>query len=432
MAENTNRLRRKIFSLCEEFFEQTHAHHELIPGKDYLPATAKLLHTQDLIALVDASLDLWLTTGRYAKDFETQLSQRLFPAAKVLLVNSGSSANLVAVSSLGAPKPGDEIITVAAAFPTTVNPLFQNQWVPVFVDVDEKTMNALPEKIMEAQTSRTRAVILAHTLGNPYRADILKQWCQKEGLFFIEDCCDALGATIDNQPVGSFGHFSTFSFYPAHQITMGEGGAVICHDHMLAKIAKSFRDWGRDCWCETGKDNTCGKRFNWSLGDLPEGYDHKYIYSNIGYNLKLTDMQAAIGYSQLSHLNEFVEKRRANFNFLREGIKSSPLLSQKLIPIKPTAGTNPSWFGFAMYCADGISRNKLVRFLENNKTGTRMVFAGNLTKQPAYKDKIFRVHGSLQNTDKIMNQAFWIGVHPRLGKAQLAYILEQLEAGVKK
>jgi CDP-6-deoxy-D-xylo-4-hexulose-3-dehydrase len=326
---------------------------------------------------------------------------------------------------------GDEVITVAAGFPTTVNPIVQNGWIPVFIDVDETTINALPAQIMAARTAKTRAVVLAHTLGNPYRADIIADWCKKEGLFLIEDCCDALGATIQNKPVGCFGDFATSSFYPAHHITMGEGGAVMSKDGRFKKIAESIRDWGRDCWCEPGKDNTCNKRFCWKLGDLPDGYDHKYIYSHVGYNLKVTDMQAALGISQLNKVGSFIEARRNNWNYLYQGIKSSPTLSKYFRPVKATAETNPSWFGFPLYCSEGLHREKIVSGLEERKVGTRLLFAGNLTKQPAYKNVNYRVHGDLTNTDNIMKNMFWIGVHPALDKIKMNYMLEQLENVIK-
>ncbi len=357
-------------------------------------------------------------------------------------MNSGSSANLVAISSLGSPdlknygfeplKPGDEVLTVAAGFPTTVNPIIQNGWVPVFVDVDTQTINALPETLMAAKTPKTRAVVLAHTLGNPYRADVIAEWCKKENLFLVEDCCDALGATIGPTPIGSFGEYSTCSFYPAHHVTMGEGGAVMSRDGRFKKIAESIRDWGRDCWCEPGKDNTCNKRFGWKLGDLPDGYDHKYIYSHVGYNLKVTDMQAALGISQLKKVDGFIASRRFNWHYLNDAIQKSPILSRNFTPVKATEGTSPSWFGFPLYCRESLNREKVVSSLEERKIGTRLHFAGNLTKQPAYKNVNYRVSGSLENTDRIMRQLFWIGVHPGLDKKRMDYMLEQLEAVAKQ
>lgn len=438
---NKNTARTSVIELAKTCFLQEQKAKEFIPGETYIPVTAKVVDEQDLAHLVDASLDMWLTAGRYAREFEAQFGKYFGRTTKSLLVNSGSSANLVAISALGSHelekfghKPltaGDEVITVAAGFPTTVNPIVQNGWIPVFVDVDQTTINALPETIMNARTSKTKAVVLAHTLGNPYRADLLAEWCKKEGLFLIEDCCDALGATIQNKPVGSFGEYATSSFYPAHHITMGEGGAVMSKDGRFKKIAESIRDWGRDCWCEPGRDNTCNKRFCWKLGDLPEGYDHKYIYSHVGYNLKVTDMQAALGISQLNKVDRFVEARRENWNYLYNGIKSSPILAKYFTPVEATPETNPSWFGFPMYCNEKLNREKIVANLEERKIGTRLLFAGNLTKQPAYKNVNFRIHDNLKTTDHIMKSLFWIGVHPALDKARMNYTLEQLESIVK-
>lgn len=429
--------RMAVIAAAKNYFTEHSKLPEFIAGESYIPVTAKVVDEHDLGYLIDASLDMWLTAGRYARDFESTFGKYFGRSTKSLLVNSGSSANLVAISSLGSHeldgmgyKPmqaGDEVITVAAGFPTTVNPILQNNWVPVFVDIDAKTLNALPEKIMAAKTSRTRAVVLAHSLGNPYRADQLAEWCKKEGLFLIEDCCDALGATIKDQPVGSYGDYATSSFYPAHHITMGEGGAVMSRDGRFKKIAESIRDWGRDCWCEPGKDNTCKKRFGWTLGDLPPGYDHKYVYSHIGYNLKVTDMQAALGMSQLNKVEHFISERRKNWKTIYDGIKSSPILKENFIPVEPTPDTNPSWFGFPMYANDRLNREKVVATLEEKKVGTRLFFAGNLTKQPAYKNGKFRVHGELTNTDQVMKSLFWIGVHPALTAPRIQYMLEQLE-----
>jgi CDP-4-dehydro-6-deoxyglucose reductase, E1 len=437
LPEETDEARLAVIRAAQEYYRSKNKPPEFIPGKTYIPVTAKVVDADDLAYLVDASLDMWLTAGRYGREFESQFSGFFGRTTKSLLVNSGSSANLVAVGSLGSPElnkiglkplePGDEVLTVAAGFPTTVNPIVQNGWVPIFIDVDATTLNALPEKLMEARTSKTRAVVLAHTLGNPYRSDIVAEWCKKEGLFLIEDCCDALGSTIKDQPVGSFGDYATCSFYPAHHITMGEGGAVMSKDGRFKKIAESLRDWGRDCWCEPGKDNTCKKRFGWNLGDLPDGYDHKYIYSQIGYNLKVTDMQAAIGLSQLNKVEKFVDARRKNWKYLYDGIQSSPKLKKHFTPVEPTAETNPSWFGFPLYCSDELSREKVVSTLEDNKVGSRLLFAGNLTKQPAYKNVKFKIHGSLENTDRIMKKLFWLGVHPALNQKKMNYMLEQLE-----
>ncbi|MFZ9595464.1 MAG: lipopolysaccharide biosynthesis protein RfbH [Bdellovibrionia bacterium] len=440
-TNENNPLRSQILSLSRVFFQESLRAKEFIPGESYVPVTAKVMDGDDLAHLVDASLDLWLTAGRFSREFEARLPTLFSRKTSALLVNSGSSANLIAVSSLGAQmlpglklrplEKGDEVITAAAAFPTTVNPIIQNQWVPVFVDVEQRTMNVSLEALQAARTPKTRAVVLAHTLGNPFRADRIAQWCQEEGLYLVEDCCDALGATIGDAPVGSFGEFATLSFYPAHHVTMGEGGAVIPKDGRWRRVAESLRDWGRDCWCEPGVDNTCKKRYEWSLGELPCGYDHKYTYSNIGYNLKATDMQAALGLSQLKKLSGFVQRRRENWKSLEAGIKTSKLLTEHLTPIVPTEETNPSWFGFPMYCSGALDRDKLVRLLEQKKVGTRLVFGGNLTKQPAYKSAVYRVSGELKVTDQIMRKAFWVGVHPALGDRQIQYVLEVLEQCVR-
>ncbi len=435
--------REEIFSAATKYFARNHGPKAFVPGESYIPPSGKVLEADDLVALMDASLDLWLTAGRFAKEFEAEIPKWMNRRTSALLVNSGSSANLVAVSALSAPmmekvgkprlKPGDEVITVAAGFPTTVNPIVQTGLKPVFVDVDFATMDATLERIQEAFVpGKTKAVVIAHTLGNPYRADLVAEWCAKEGLYLVEDCCDALGAQIQNgqggeAPAGSFGELATLSFYPAHHITMGEGGAVIAKDGRIRKVAESMRDWGRDCWCEPGKDNTCGKRFGWQLGGLPDGYDHKYTYSNVGYNLKATDMQAAIGLSQLKKAGRFIEARRQNWKALYEGVKSSPRLRERLVPVEPTPGTNPSWFGFPMHCAPGIDREKLVASLEEARVGTRLLFAGNLVRQPAYQGVDYRVVGELKNTDEIMKRSFWVGVHPGIDAARVEYMLEAME-----
>lgn len=441
--EKMNELRGKILDLCREYFRETpHANPQFMAGESYIPVTAKVLAERDLELLIESSLDLWLTAGRFATAFEEKLPAYFERKMRAIFVNSGSSANLVAVTSLTSPllskygmrplQKGDEVLTVAAGFPTTVNPILQNGLTPVFVDVDLKTLNADPEVLMQAVGPKTRAIVLAHTLGNPYRADILRDFCDKNKLYLIEDCCDAFGATIQGKPAGSFGEYATLSFYPAHHITTGEGGAVLSKDVRFKKIAESMRDWGRDCWCEPGQDNTCNKRFGWKLGQLPAGYDHKYTYSQIGYNLKSTDMQAALGIAQLEKVEGFVQARRENWNYLRKGIASSPLLSEYLRPVEATEGTEPSWFGFVLHCSESIQRTPLTRFLEEKKVGTRLVFAGNLLRQPAYQDIESRVVGELTNTDFIMDKTFWIGVHPGLTQAKMNYMLEQLEAGIKK
>lgn len=438
--------REQIFSEARKFFHANHAPKPFVAGQTYIPPSGKVLDEEDLTSLLDASLDLWLTTGRYGAQFEAELPKWMNRKVKALFVNSGSSANLVAFSALSAPmmdemkkprlKLGDEVITVAAGFPTTVNPIVQTGMRPVFVDVNFETLDTSLESIQAAYVKgKTKAVFIAHTLGNPYRADKIAEWCAQEGIYLIEDCCDALGAEIESAqgwaPAGSFGDFSTLSFYPAHHITTGEGGAVLPKDGRLRKVAESMRDWGRDCWCEPGKDNTCGKRFGWQLGTLPDGYDHKYTYSNIGYNLKGTDMQAALGVSQLKKAHGFVEKRRANWQALYDGVKSSKILREKLQPVEPTKGTKPSWFGFPVHCAPGLNREKLVAALEEKKVGTRLLFAGNLVRQPAYQNVDFRVVGDLNNTDEIMKRTFWVGVHPGVDAARIEYMLSALESCVK-
>lgn len=439
--------REEVFEAARRVFRQENGPTKaFVAGETYIPPSGKVVDEDDLTALIDASLDMWLTTGRFGIAFEKAIAKEFERKVAGLLVNSGSSANLVAVSSLGAPmlkqvnqtplERGAEVITVAAGFPTTVNPIIQNGWIPVFVDVDLETANTTLERIQNARTSKTRAVVIAHTLGNPYRSDLISEWCQKEGLYLIEDCCDALGSTIDTEKgtrrVGSFGDYSTVSFYPAHHITMGEGGAVLARDPRLRRVAESMRDWGRDCWCEPGQDNTCGKRFSWKLGDLPEGYDHKYTYTNIGYNLKVTDMQAALGMSQLKKVDHFISKRKANWKVLAEGIESSPALQEHFQVVQPTPQTSPSWFGFAIHCRPHVNRTQVTRSLEEAKVGTRLLFGGNLTKQPAYQGVDYRVCGGLENTDTIMNQSFWIGCHPALDETHLTYVLEQLEKSVSK
>jgi CDP-6-deoxy-D-xylo-4-hexulose-3-dehydrase len=435
--------REQVLDSARAYFRANLQPKPFVPGETYIPPSGKLMDEEDLAALIDSSLDMWLTAGRFAREFEAELPKWMNKKVGALMVNSGSSANLVAVSSLTAPmmesvkkprlKAGDEVITVAAGFPTTVNPIVQTGLRPVLVDVELSTMDATLELLQEAYVpGKTKAVVIAHTLGNPYRADKVAEWCAKEGMYLIEDCCDALGAEIGEAPAGSFGDFSTLSFYPAHHITTGEGGAVMSKDGRLKKVAESMRDWGRDCWCEPGKDNTCGKRFGWQLGDLPEGYDHKYTYSNVGYNLKGTDMQAALGLSQLKKAKGFIEARRRNWKTLYDGVKSSPLLRERLTPVEPTAGTKPSWFGFPMHVAPGIDREKLVASLEEKKVGTRLLFAGNLVRQPAYKGVDYRVVGELKNTDEIMKRSFWTGVHPSIDDQRIRYMLETLESCLKK
>ena len=400
----------------------------IVPGQDYIPVTGKVLDEDDILMGVDSILDAWLTAGRYSEEFERRLA-RYMGSRFSFLVNSGSSANLLAFYALTSPKlgenaikPGDEIITVAAGFPTTINPMLQYGCIPVFLDIDMPTYNIKADQIESAITPKTKAIMLAHTLGNPFNLDIVMAVAKKYNLWVIEDDCDSLGATYNDKKTGTFGDLATLSFYPAHHITMGEGGAVLVNNGQLKKITESFRDWGRDCWCPPGKDNTCGERYCQKLGDLPEGYDHKYTYSHIGFNLKATDMQAAVGLSQLNKADSFIEKRRVNHNLFYNMLK--PLEEYFILP-KPTENSNPSWFGFMLTIRDGvnINRNKLVEYLENNKIGTRLLFGGNLTKQPAYKNSNYRILNSLENTDKIMNDGFWVGVWPGLNDLHYEYIV---------
>jgi len=405
---------------------------KIIPRENYIPVTGKVLDEDDIMLGVDSMLDAWLTTGRYSEEFERKLA-RYMGSRFSFLVNSGSSANLLAFYALTSPKlgdraikPGDEIITVAAGFPTTINPMLQFGCIPVFLDIDIPTYNIKAEQIESAITPKAKAIMLAHTLGNPFNLDIVMSVAKKYNLWVIEDDCDSLGATYNDKKTGTFGDLATLSFYPAHHITMGEGGAVLVNNAQLKKITESFRDWGRDCWCPPGKDNTCGERYCQGLGDLPEGYDHKYTYSHIGFNLKATDMQAAVGLSQLRKADAFIEKRRVNHKLLYNKLK--PLEEYFILP-EATENSNPSWFGFMLTIRNGskIKRNQLVEFLENNKIGTRLLFGGNLTKQPAYKYSNYRVFNSLENTDKIMNDGFWLGVWPGLEEEHYEYILKVIK-----
>jgi CDP-6-deoxy-D-xylo-4-hexulose-3-dehydrase len=409
----------------------------IVPGESYIPVTGKVLDEDDILLGVDSMLDAWLTAGRFSDEFERRLASYVGSRFS-FLVNSGSSANLLAFYALTSPKlgeraikPGDEIISVAAGFPTTINPMLQFGCTPVFLDIDIPTYNIKADQIESAITPKTKAIMLAHTLGNPFNLDIVMQIAKKYNLWVIEDDCDSLGATFNGKKTGTFGDLATLSFYPAHHITMGEGGAVLVNNAKLKKITESFRDWGRDCWCPPGKDNTCGERYCQKLGDLPEGYDHKYTYSHIGFNLKATDMQAALGISQLKKADSFIEKRRLNHNLLLKKLK--PLEEHFILP-EPTFNSDPSWFGFMLTIRNGnrINRNDLVEYLEKNKIGTRLLFGGNLTKQPAYKNSNYRILNSLENTDKVMNDGFWLGVWPGLNDQHYDYIVEKINQFMSK
>jgi CDP-6-deoxy-D-xylo-4-hexulose-3-dehydrase len=432
--DEANFLRNDILNRAKEFYKLKSGNKKFIPGKTYIPASGKVVDEDDLSNLIDASLDMWLTSGRYGDEFEKKFSEFL-GIKYTSLVNSGSSANLVAVTALTSHKlgekrlkPGDEVITVAAGFPTTVAPIIQNGLVPVFVDVELGTYNINIEELERAISSKTKAIVLAHTLGNPFNLNKVMQFTEKYNLWVIEDNCDALGAKYEGKFTGTFGHISTYSFYPAHHITMGEGGAVVTNDLELHNIIRSIRDWGRDCICPPGKDNFCGKRFTQQHGQLPMGYDHKYVYSHFGYNLKVTDMQAAIGVSQLKKLPEFIEKRRENYRRLYEGLKE---LEEYLILPEPTENSEPSWFGFPITLKEDtkLDRNSLIKFLEERKIGTRLLFAGNMLKQPLFTENQvkYRVIGELRNTDIVMNNTFWIGVWPGIDDKQIEYIVEKFK-----
>jgi CDP-4-dehydro-6-deoxyglucose reductase, E1 len=431
MSNRAEQLREQIRALTAEYHAVAFPAKKFVPGSSMVPVSGKVIGADDICSVVDSALDGWFTTGRFAKEFERKLA-RFFGLRSASLVNSGSSANLVALSALTSPKlgdrqlrPGDEVITVAAGFPTTVNPILQNRLVPVFLDVTLPTYEIDVTRLEEARSERTKAVMIAHTLGNVFNLDAITAFCKKYNLWLVEDCCDALGSTYKGQKVGTFGDIATVSFYPAHHITMGEGGAVLTDKPALQVLIDSFRDWGRDCWCEPGFDNTCGKRFDWQLGTLPCGYDHKYTYSHVGYNLKATDMQAALGVSQIAKLPEFIERRRANFKYLRSALES---LSEFLILPEAGANSDPSWFGFpiAVKTDAPFTRDQLTQSLEAQKIGTRLLFAGNLLRQPAYEGYEYRVVGELTNTDFVMNQVFWIGVFPGLTTEMLDFIAKTM------
>ena len=428
----TENLRQQITKLVEEYAELAFAPKAFEPGQSVIPPSGKVIGAKELQLMVEASLDGWLTTGRFNEMFQKRLANFL-GIKHLITVNSGSSANLIAFNTLTSPKlgeraikKGDEVIGVAAGFPTTVNPIVQFGAIPVFVDVDMATHNINADLIEAAITPKTKAIMLAHTLGNPFNLGKVKEICEKYNLWLVEDCCDALGSTYDGQVVGTFGDIATLSFYPAHHITMGEGGAVFTNNDQLKKIAESFRDWGRDCYCEPGRDNTCGKRFGQQFGSLPGGYDHKYVYSHLGYNLKITDMQAACGLAQIDRLEGFISKRKVNFKLLKERLST---LTDYLILPETTPNSDPSWFGFPVTLTEnaGTMRVDLTKYLAQNNIGTRLLFAGNLIHQPYFKEVKHRVVGELTNTNRTMNDTFWLGIYPGLDKEHFDYVGDKFE-----
>ena len=424
-------LRHEILELVSQYYDVAFADGDFVPGETHVPVSGRTFDNDELLHLVDSSLDFWLTTGRYAAQFERSLARAL-GTRHALLCNSGSSANLLAVSALTSPKlgdrrlePGHEVITVSAGFPTTVNPIVQNGLVPVFVDVELETYNVDVRFLEEALSPKTRAVMIAHTLGNPFDLDTVVAFAREHDLWVIEDNCDALGSRYRDQFTGTFGDLATLSFYPAHHITMGEGGAVLARTPVLKVLVESFRDWGRDCWCAPGEDDTCGQRFSWQLGELPYGYDHKYVFSHVGYNLKVTDMQAAIGVAQLAKLDEFTAARKRNWRTLYDGFK--PLEDVFILP-RATQHSDPSWFGFLLTVRDDapFAREELLGYLNERKIGTRLLFGGNLVRQPAYERVPHRVVGELRNADVVMTSSFWLGVYPALTQPMLEYVVESV------
>ena len=428
-------IRQQILELSAEYAAERWQPSAFVPGQTPVPVSGKVFDGHEVRLLVDSSLDFWLTTGRFAAQFSRDFA-RWMGTRRCLLVNSGSSANLLALTALTSPElgeralvPGDEVITCAAGFPTTVNPILQNRLVPVFLDAHVPTYNMDVTRLEEAVGPRTRAIMVAHTLGNPFDLGAVMDVAKRHGLWVIEDTCDAVGAEYGGQKVGTFGDMATVSFYPAHHVTMGEGGAVLTRTPRLAKLVESFRDWGRDCWCEPGEENTCGKRFDWQLGDLPQGYDHKYTYSHVGYNLKLTDMQAAVGVAQLAKLPGFVQARRDNFAFLHRALE--PFQDELVLP-EATADSNPSWFGFpiTLRAQAGVDRRDVIRRLDELRIGTRLLFAGNLLRQPAYRGIEHRVVGDLRVADEIMERTFWVGVYPGLTEEMLSFVAQAIGAAV--
>lgn len=431
--DQSKALRAQIAKLVDEYAAIALAPAAFTPGASMVPPSGKIIGAEELKLMVEASLDGWLTTGRFNDEFEEKLA-RFLGVKHLITVNSGSSANLIAFSTLTSPKlgeraikPGDEVIGVAAGFPTTVNPVIQFGAVPVFVDIELGTYNIDSSRIEAAINPKTKAIMLAHTLGNPYNLEVVTALCRKHNLWLVEDCCDALGSTYNGKMVGTFGDIGTLSFYPAHHITMGEGGAVFTNDPELKRIAESFRDWGRDCYCPPGKDNTCNRRFGWKLGSLPEGYDHKYTYSHLGYNLKITDMQAACGLAQLGKAPVFIQKRKQNFAYLHDQLLDC---EEYLILPKATPNSDPSWFGFPITLRENapVTRVDLLQYLNQNKIGTRLLFAGNLTRQPYMVGVNFRISEQLTNTDVVMNDTFWVGVQPALSEEMLAYTSLKIRA----
>jgi CDP-6-deoxy-D-xylo-4-hexulose-3-dehydrase len=428
---NHDEMRLAILAQVREYADAVLAPQYFVPGQTPLPPSGKTLNAEDFATLVDAALDGWLTTGRFNDTFESELAA-VVGVRFCRTTNSGSSANLLALSALTSPQlgtralqPGDEVITAAAGFPTTVNPILQNGLIPVFVDSSAPCYNPTLAAIEAAIGPKTRAIMLAHTLGIPFEVEEVRALADRHGLWLVEDCCDALGSTYRGRKVGTFGHIGTLSFYPAHHITMGEGGAVFTDDPQLAKLVESFRDWGRDCWCPPGRENTCGKRYDWQLGELPRGYDHKYIYSHAGYNLKITDMQAAIGLSQLRRVGDFIAARKSNFAHLTQRLSH---LQEFLILPQATPGSDPSWFGFPLTLTEaaGVERVDLLRYLDQKKIGTRLLMAGNLVRQPYFAGRQYRISGTLDGADNIMSNCFWVGIYPGLDAEKLDYLADQL------